>query len=71
MRVKMSQAAGTDPMIPRLSRYTSDSGRKLKIYKTLFLIPTGINRRELWPSYLKFFSTLRDLIMLLKIREII
>ncbi len=36
--MQMSQAAGTEQMIPRLSRYSSESGRKLNSWLIIKLI---------------------------------
>ena len=47
IRVKISQAAGTDPIIPKLSRYSSDSGRKLKIKSFSFLLLIQFSCRDL------------------------
>jgi hypothetical protein len=41
-RVQMSQAAGTEQMIPRLSRYSSESGRKLNSSLIIKLINIAV-----------------------------
>ncbi len=54
--MQMSQAAGTEQMIPRLSRYSSESGRKLNswlIIKLINIVPYSMHWEHLALVYLK------------------